>query len=342
MEKDLASLPDAPGGGWIASEAAQTDASTYRWVALFIVWAAFLLSYIDRVAWSTVAAPVGASLGIEVALLGAFVTAFYAGYVIANIMGGMLTDLLDGRAMMTLALLPLGVFTFCFGETTSLASGVVIQLAMGLAAGADYSAGMKIIPAWFTRDRGRAMGIYTTATSLAVVLANAIVPAVAAQYDWSTAFRVLGAVTFAWGIITMLFLKNRPGNKRPPARNSAKEMLGLLRNRNLIFLSIAGCGGLWATVGFGAWGNALMTRQYGISPVVAGSIIASFGIGAVIAKPTLGWISDLPGMSRRHLSILCLAAFALALVIFGMCSTSAQFYLVAPVLGAVSYGSCPC
>ena len=61
---------------------------------------------------------------------------------------------------------------------------------------------------------------------------------------------------------------------------------------NLIFLSIAGCGGLWATVGFGAWGNALMTRQYGISPVVAGSIIASFGIGAVIAKPTLGWISD--------------------------------------------------
>jgi nitrate/nitrite transporter NarK len=274
-------------------------------------------------------------------MLGAFVTAFYTGYVVANIIGGMLTDLLGGRAMMTLALLPLGVFTFAFGETTSLTMGIAIQLAMGLAAGADYSAGMKIIPAWFTRDRGRAMGLYTTATSLAVVLANAIVPSLSAQLGWSSAFRILGGITFAWGIVSLLFLRNRPGDERAPARNSAKEMLGLLRNRNLIFLSIAGCGGLWATVGFGAWGNALMTRQYGISPVVAGSIIASFGIGAVIAKPTLGWISDLPGISRRLMSVLCLLAFAVTLVIFGMCSTTTQFYIVAPVLGAFSYGYLP-
>jgi nitrate/nitrite transporter NarK len=238
-------------------------------------------------------------------------------------------------------LLPLGVFTFFFGETTSLTVGILIQLAMGFAAGADYSAGMKVIPAWFTRDRGRAMGIYTTATSLAVVLANAIVPSMSAQYGWSSAFRMLGVATFAWGIVSLLFLRNRPGGERAPARNSAKEMLGLLRNRNLIFLSIAGCGGLWATVGFGAWGNALMTRQYGISPIVAGSIIASFGIGAVIAKPTLGWISDLPGISRRLMSILVLVAFAVTLVVFGMCSTVTQFYIVAPILGAFSYGYLP-
>ncbi|SIT46493.1 Major facilitator superfamily [Paraburkholderia ribeironis] len=341
MERNLTSSSGASGGVWSAQSSAGTEASAYRWVALFIVWAAFLVSYVDRVAWSTVAAPVGASLGISVAMLGAFVTAFYAGYVLANVIGGMLTDLLGGRAMMTLALLPLGVFTFFFGETRSLTAGIAIQLAMGLAAGADYSAGMKIIPAWFTRDRGRAMGIYTTATSLAVVLANAIVPSFSAQHGWSNAFRMLGVVTFAWGIVALLFLKNRPANVQPPKRNSAKEMLGLLRNRNLIVLAIAGFGGLWATVGFGAWGNALMTKQYGISPVVAGSIIASFGIGAVIAKPTLGWISDLPGVSRRMMSILCLLAFAITLLIFGACSTTRQFYLVAPILGAFSFGYLP-
>lgn len=341
MEKNLTSCDDVSSGVWTAETSAGTEASRYRWVALFIVWAAFLLSYIDRVAWSTVAAPVGTSLGLDVALLGAFVTAFYVGYVLANVVGGMLTDLLGGRAMLTLALLPLGVFTFCFGFTHTLVTGIVIQLAMGFAAGADYSAGMKIIPAWFTRDRGRAMGIYTTATSLAVVIANAVVPSFSAQHGWSNAFRMLGVVTFAWGIVAMLLLKNRPANDPPPARNSAKEMLGLLRNRNLIILAIAGCGGLWATVGFGAWGNALMTRQYGIAPVVAGSIIASFGIGAVIAKPTLGWISDLPGVSRKLMSILCLLAFMVTLLVFGNCSTTAQFYLVAPILGAFSFGYLP-
>ncbi|MGF6957697.1 MFS transporter [Paraburkholderia youngii] len=139
----------------------------------------------------------------------------------------------------------------------------------------------------------------------------------------------------------MLLLKNRPSNEAKPARNSLQDMLGLLRNRNLIALSIAGCGGLWATVGFAAWGNALMTRQYGIAPIVAGSIVASFGVGAVIAKPTLGWISDLPGVSRRMMSIGCLIAFTIALLVFGYCSTAHQFYLVAPILGAFSFGYLP-
>jgi sugar phosphate permease len=116
---------------------------------------------------------------------------------------------------------------------------------------------------------------------------------------------------------------------------------GLLKNRNLIFLAIAGCGGLWATVGFGAWGNALMTKQYGISPVVAGSITAWFGVGAVIAKPTLGWVSDLRNVSRKLISILCLLAFSAALLVFGRCSTAAQFYLVAPLLGAFAFGYTP-
>jgi sugar phosphate permease len=341
MEENMMSSGDASSSVSSAKSSAGTEASSYRWVALFIVWAAFLLSYVDRVAWSTVAAPVGASLGLKVAMLGAFVTAFYVGYVLANVVGGILTDLLGGRLMLTLALLPLGVFTFCFGYTESLAAGIVIQLAMGFAAGADYSAGMKIIPAWFSRDRGRAMGIYTTATSLAVVIANAFVPSFSAQHGWSDAFRILGIVTFVWGIVALLLLKNRPANDQSPTRNSAKEMLGLLRNRNLIVLAVAGCGGLWATVGFGAWGNALMTRHYGISPVVAGSIIASFGIGAVIAKPTLGWISDLPGVSRKLISILCLLAFTVTLLVFGSCSTAAQFYLVAPILGAFSFGYLP-
>lgn len=320
---------------------AGTEESSYRWFALFLVWGAFLLSYVDRVAWSTVAAPVGASLGLKVAMLGAFVTAFYVGYVIANIVGGMLTDWLGGRLMLTLALLPLGIFTFGFSYTNTLTTGIVIQFLMGFTAGADYSAGMKIIPAWFSRDRGRAMGLYTTATSMAVVIANAVVPSFSAQHGWFNAFRMLGVVTFAWGIISFLLLKNGPANSRPPERHNLGDMLGLLRNRNLVFLSIAGFCGLWATVGFGAWGNALMTKQYGISPVEAGSIIAAFGIGAVIAKPLLGWISDLPGVSRKLVSILCLLIFAAMLVVFGHCSTASQFHLVAPVLGAFSFGYLP-
>jgi sugar phosphate permease len=307
---------------------------------LFVVWVAFLLSYVDRVAWSTVAAPVGHSLGIAVALLGAFVTAFYIGYVLANVVGGILTDTIGGRKTLVWALIPLGIATFCFSFTHDLITGFSIQFVMGIAAGADYSAGVKVITAWFGKDRGRALGLYSTATSLAVVVANAIVPTLATSFSWQTAFRFLGVVTLAWALACVFLLRDSP-SKVPSVRITRTEVSALVTNRNLILLAFAGCGALYATVGFAAWGNALMTKQYGISPVTAGSITALFGIGAVVAKPLLGWLSDLLNGATKFLSIACLVCFAAMLLVFGQCSTVTQFYTVAPFLGAVAFGYTP-
>ncbi|MDB5991295.1 MAG: transporter [Herbaspirillum sp.] len=312
----------------------------YRWVVLFVTWTAFLLSYVDRVAWSTVAAPVGHSLGLSVSMLGAFITAFYIGYVAANLVGGFLTDTFGGRLMLTFALVPLGIATFFFSYTHSLTSGIAIQLAMGVAAGADYSAGVKILTAWFGKEKGKAMGIYTTATSLAVVIANATVPLMSQQYSWETAFRILGGITLCWALVSFLLLRDNP-LRVPYVAITRTEIRSLIKNKNLIFLALAGLGGLWGTVGYGAWSNALMTKHYGISPIVAGSIAAWFGVGAVLAKPTLGWISDLNERLRNPMSIACLAGFAMLLLVFGQCSTTAQFYLLAPILGAFAFGYTP-
>jgi sugar phosphate permease len=311
-----------------------------RWTILFVVWAAFLLSYVVRVAWSTVAAPVGASLGISVAMLGAFLTAFYIGYVAANVTGGIITDTIGGRLTLTLALVPLGMATFCFGFTRSLTVGIAIQAVMGLAAGADYSAGVKIISSWFDHDRGRALGIYTTATSLAVVIANATIPTVSMAYGWENAFRGLGVLTLAWAAITFLALRDAPSPQRQ-APIDRREIVALLRSRNLVLLALSGCGALWATVGFGAWGNALLTKHYGISVVTAGAIAASFGVGAVIAKPVFGMISDAFKENRKFVAIACLLCFSALLVVFGQCSTVREFYLLSPFLGAVAFGYLP-
>ncbi|MFX5602872.1 MFS transporter, partial [Acinetobacter baumannii] len=58
-------------------------------------------------------------------------------------------------------------------------------------------------------------------------------------------------------------------------------------------------------------------------------------------KPLLGWLSDLHGHARKRISILCLAAFAVMLMVFGQSSTVTQFYLIAPLLGAVGFGYTP-
>ena len=101
-----------------------------KWLALFIVWGAFLATYVLRTAWSTIAAPVGDSLGFSVAMLGSFVTAFYIGYVVANVLAGFFTDMFGGRTMLLVSLIPLAVLTYAFGHIETLMMGIIIQLLM--------------------------------------------------------------------------------------------------------------------------------------------------------------------------------------------------------------------
>ena len=324
-----------------AKQDSEPSSSPYRWFILLLVWGAFLMSCIDRIAWSTVAAPVGSSLGIQVAMLGSFVTAFYIGYVLTNVLGGLVTDAVGGRGMLAFALISLGIATFFFSFTRNLPMGLVIQFVMGLAAGADYASGIKLIASWFGKERGRALGIYATGTSLSVMLANATVPALSEFYSWQNVFRGLGFITLAWGILCALLLRDGHSKYSGNWGVTRENISFLLKNRNLICLGLAGCGALWATVGFSAWGNALMTKAHGVSPITAGSIIATFGLAGAIGKPLLGWLCDIFNNSTKFLTILCLVCFAGILALFGYCSTVTQFYFLAPIVGILAFGSTP-
>ncbi|RQS19990.1 MFS transporter [Burkholderia sp. Bp8992] len=332
-------ISDAPPEN-SASTPEGTEQSPYRWVILLVVWMSFLLSCVSRAAWSTVSAPVGHSLGISVAMLGAFVTAFYVGYVVANVGGGFLTDVIGGRRTLTYTLILLGISTFAFGYANDLRTGFAIQTIMGLAAGADYPTGVKIITSWFGKDRGRALGLYTTATSFAVVIANATIPLLSNAFGWQNAFRALGLCTFGWAFVSSRALRDAP-TKAAFAHITTDEIRALVKNRNLVLLALAGLGALWATVGFTAWGNALMIKQYEIDPVTAGRIFVLFGVGAVLTKPLLGWLSDLFDGATKLLGVLSLACFAGMLLVFSRCSTAQEFYIAAPFLGAVAFGYTP-
>ena len=182
-----------------------------RWAYLAIAWAAFLMSFADRLAWANVNVAVSQSLGMPLAQLGIFVTAFYVGYVLSNIGAGFAGDWLGPRLTLAVSLVSLGLCTFLFGSITSVAAGLALQVLMGLTAGADYVAGVKLIAIWFGKlERGRAMGLFMTATSLAVVLTNLLVPRLLGQVGWAGSYEVLGAVTAVLGVVAYLVVRDGP------------------------------------------------------------------------------------------------------------------------------------
>jgi len=304
----------------------------YRWIVLLVAWLSFLFSFIDRLTWANVSISAGASLGLSVAELGVFVTAFYIGYVVCNAVGGVTSDRVGGRLTLTVSMLTLGVCTFLFGFANSLVVGVMLQVLMGLAAGADYASCIKLIVNWFDQgSRGRAMGLLLIASSLGVSATNAIVPTLASSFGWRNVYHVLGAITIGVGCIALLLLRDRPTGQ--PIISKATPPIGpLLCDRNVLLLGLTGFAAFWGTWGFAFWANALMIRGHGLTAVEAGLVMSWAGVAAIVGKPLVGILSDHFGRPK-WLTVGILALFAIMLLVFGMLSEKLAFQLAAPLLG---------
>ncbi|MEU6036827.1 MFS transporter [Actinomadura sp. NPDC047616] len=314
----------------------------YRWVVLALAWAAFTMTAVDRSTWGPASVSVGEHLGVSLAGLGVFATGYYVGYVISNAAGGVLTDWLGPRVVIGCSLFLAGGFMILFGETDSVAMGIAFQAGVGVFAGCDYSAGVKLISQWFPpKDRGFAMGVFMTATSLGTVIANAVVPSLIAASGWSASYHLFGAGSMVVAVLCLVLLRNSDADagaaRSAPAARRAPDLRPLARNRDLWLIGLAGFGGLWGTYGFITWSNALMIKGSGISATQAGTVVAIFGVAAIVAKPFMGVVSDLFGGRRRLPTVIVLGAFVVTLLAFGTRDSLAGFLWVAPFLGVAAY-----
>ena len=323
-----------------ASNPPTARASAYRWLILAFAWGALLLTFVDRLAWGNLAVPVGHALGMSLGALGLFVTAFYVGYVLSNVAGGIAIDLLGPRRALALSLLPLGICTFFFGHVHSVSVGIVLQVLMGLAAGCDYAACVKLTTAWFDlKRRGRAIGLLMTATSLAVVLTNAIIPKLLVIQSWTRIYEQLGIVTALFGLCCYAAVRDGPLlSKRAFEKGDLRQ---LIKNRDILLLALAGFGAMWGTWGFTFWANALMIKGYGLSSIAAGAITVLFGVGAIVSKPLIGLLSDWLGGERKLLVMICLFSFTGTLLVFGRLHTVDAFRMIAPLLGVTAFAYSP-
>ncbi|MFG0393027.1 nitrate/nitrite transporter [Pseudomonas sp. zbq_4] len=310
--------------------ASSTSTASYRWVILGICTLNFLMSFVDRLAWANLSLSVSESMGLSLSTLGAYLTSFYVGYVAFNALGGILSDRLGARLVLIISMLSLGVFTGLFGYTQNFGQGLALQLFMGFAAGADFACCVKLIVTWFDKStRGRAMGLFMIASSLGVVLTNLLVPTLAQAVGWRSVYHILGLITVALGIVSIFLLRNGPVENTPAP---LKAVLKLMRNRNVLFLTLAGFGGFWGTWGFAFWANALLVKHEGFSAVEAGGIVSLAGIAAIFGKPAFGLLADWI-RNPKLIAVICLLFFSAMLMVFGQLEGKMAFLIGAPLIG---------
>ena len=312
----------------------QTDFPPYRWVVLALTSACFLLTFIVRFTWPPLIPVVVPVLNMKMSQAGAFMGAFYLGYVITQIPAGVLADYFGIRFILACSLIVEGLSTFGMGYIGSYESGFALRVVTGLGAGAVFAACARALMEWFApKQRGTAFGLLLGAPSAGILLSGLIVPAINKSFGWEAAFQAIGAATVVVGIIVYFLVKTTSQAK------SGGSMFGGFRivfgSKDLILTSLAGFCLMWVELGTATWTMASI-KHLGFSLSSAGTVLMFYGIGGLVAPFVSGYLSDKVG-HRKYILMISLAIIAPVTVLFGYQATITSLSILGFIFGFVSY-----
>jgi sugar phosphate permease len=311
------------------------DISNDKWTLKQIMilaglWLAFLISFITRLVWATLMPIVNNSMHFSVSQGNNYVTAFYIGYTLTVLPGGMLADKIGYRKMVIFTVIGNAVAMALMGFMQGYWSGLLFRFILGLVSGPDLSACMGVISEWFTdKQRATATGIFTTCTSFGLTVVNLYAPTVAQHYGWRAAMFVTAVIPLLVLGYVIFALKGNPPYRvkktsetekaQNPNKESSMTMLKkAFTDRNVLMLAITGLCATGAKWGVTNWANLFIVSSLGFSVVTAGKAMAFFGITSVISMIIAGYISDHSKISRHILSAIFMAIFTPTIIGFAL------------------------
>ena len=238
--------------------------------------------YINEFGWSRTVVTSGNALG---KLLVAPLFGFLAGWII---------DRYGPRRMMMAGALMTGLALIGLSTMNSLGLFYLsyILVAMGYVFGGPLPCQV-LISRWFTKNRGKAMGI----AYLGIGTGFALVPQIAAGLEknmgYQTALAILGGMIVLIALPLSFFLKNSPSKTEDSLKQAPKTSIkNVLTNRNFYLLafgsmcSIAAVGGMNQHL-------KLYLRDLTYSQAQAADVMSVVAIMSLVGRVGMGWLADL-------------------------------------------------
>ncbi|RVT93514.1 MFS transporter [Sphingomonas crocodyli] len=320
---------------------------------LFITW---IVSHMDRMVMSIAIPYIAADFQLSSLASGFVLSAFFAGYSISHIPGGLLADRFGVRRVTTIALLWWSAFTALTGSVGSLAQMLFARLFFGLGEGIFPACAFKTISVWFPlRERATANAIMLSSNALGTALAPLIVVGVMATWGWRAAFHLMFIPGIIIAAIYWFLVADSPAKSRrisPQERaeieagsddkgdDTAKHSLRdawqqpyILRYFLILFVfDIA----FW---GFTTWLPTYLVKARGFSLVEMGAAASLPFFAGTLGFIVGGFVSDRLFPARRGVPIIAteLISAALLYIMFTtqstpvliVCQTLAGFFLSA-------------
>ena len=269
----------------------------------------FLMSLLLRVFWGELT-PFLLKRGVSGSVIGLVGSVFFIGYVIAQLIGGVLADRLGTGFIMGIGLIISGFLNTLYG-VLPLSTWVLLSIPIGFFAGFVYAPSVKIIRELFSDILEKAMGIYTIAWALPFMISALIVPPLA-RISINLVFCVISLITMASGVVDLVVFR-RMSEVRA---ESVIRALGALRNTNVMLIGVGGFFILYMNWVIAYWLYDYLVSS-GLGITYASLAFTLFTIAGLVAMPLSGHLAYRIGaktMLLMDIVVYSLSGVAIALM----------------------------
>ncbi|MGC9076273.1 MAG: MFS transporter [Conexivisphaera sp.] len=290
----------------------------YLYVALS--FAAFFLSYYSRLAWSVLSTY--SSLRPTPYEDGLIFSIFFAAYIAVQIPAGLVSDAIDPKKVLVMALLGLAASSVLGGAAGTIWVEYIGSLFMGFSAGWIYPTTIKLLSTNFEgRGLARAMGYYSLAWPVSIILLGVGLPTAAEDLGWRWGYYLIGVASFAVALAAAMLMED------VRRRDNGGLDLRVLASRNVALLSIGGFLFYYAYWAFAFYAYDYL-RSIGMSGILAGEIYSMTAAAGIASTVITGYLIGRIGLWRTFLIAIPLYG----LTILGFAVLRAPIWLAAVAL----------
>jgi sugar phosphate permease len=269
-----------------------------------------------------------------------------------NLAVGFLLDRYAPRPIMGAGalIMVLGLVSFLFMDSLWHFTLIYLLIAFGLSM-CGLVPSMLTVSRWFTKYRGRAVGILLMASSFGGAVLPKVIQVPLSEGDWRTAMMTLAVIGFVGMFLPVLWpVRSRPADKgltpdglpESESEGSSTKQIGIVGGLPLaevarlpvFYYLLVATGILWFCItGVTQHHAVYLERDAGYDRSTVIDVIFVFFLCAIIGKFAFGWLSD--HINRLVVMILATANLGIGLVILRLVDgeSTAMTYAYAVIYG---------
>jgi MFS family permease len=265
--------------------------ATVRLVALLSV--ALLINYADRGSISVAAPLLGEELDLSASEIGWLLGLFYWAYAPLQPVMGWLADRYGPGRVLAGGFLVWSGATAMMGIAGSLATLVVLRLAMGAGEATFYPSALSLlsrnVPA---SQRARATATMQFGALIGPALGALLGGLVMVRYGWRAMFIVMGVASLAWLVFWRRWMRASAGAAPLPASGDDPPYAVILKQRALWGGMIGTFCGNYAFYFVFSWLPLYLVNERGLSPAQMAPMTSAFYVVDGASVLAAGWLLD--------------------------------------------------